>query len=440
MKRPFGWFVVVSMAVASHLLAEDTGPGLSNAASGRATSAAAAAPPRASKGPSNEPAGPPTTPAATARERSPVEPNDAISDTYIVSLGNSTKGYIAAAGGVGAPPIAGASTGDVLLRSENVRMIFSANAGASSHLWITNEGRLGIRTPVPASGVSPTLTLDVGGWPGIPSGINNATASISGDLFLGNTVSAGARLRHSSNALQGFMQWNLYYNGAGHKLMDINHPGYEVSMSHATGAGHDGIYFSRFVENSAGAAVGTQLMSVTSTGVGIGVAAPAHKLHVGGHSHFAGNAHFEGTVTGTNIKAAFQDLAEWVPATEDLPPGTVVVVKKDATNTVAASSVAYDTTVAGVVSAQPGITLGVEGPGMVQVATTGRVKLRVDSTKGAIAVGDLLVTSDIVGTAMRSVPTLINGTPFHRPGTLIGKALEPLRSGVAEILVLLSLQ
>ena len=34
----------------------------------------------------------------------------------------------------------------------------------------------------------------------------------------------------------------------------------------------------------------------------------------------------------------------------------------------------------------------------------------------------------------------VGGARFHRPGTLIGKALEPLRSGSGKILVLLSLQ
>jgi hypothetical protein len=34
----------------------------------------------------------------------------------------------------------------------------------------------------------------------------------------------------------------------------------------------------------------------------------------------------------------------------------------------------------------------------------------------------------------------IGGVRFHRPGTIIGKALEPLAQGTGEILVLLSLQ
>lgn len=153
-----------------------------------------------------------------------------------------------------------------------------------------------------------------------------------------------------------------------------------------------------------------------------------------------GNAQFWGTVTGTNIKAHYQDVAEWVPSTTDLAPGTVVILNRDRNNEVMASATAYDTSVAGVVSAQPGITLGVEGEGMETIATTGRVKVRVDARTNPVGVGDLLVTSDIPGTAMRSEPMDINGRKFHQPGTIIGKALEPLAGGIGEILVLLSMQ
>ena len=105
-----------------------------------------------------------------------------------------------------------------------------------------------------------------------------------------------------------------------------------------------------------------------------------------------------------------------------------------------ASSKSYDTKVAGVISAQPGISLGQGGDGKLLVATTGRVKVRVDATRAPIKVGDLLVTSDIEGVAMKSIPVDLGGTQIHRHGTIIGKALEPLASGTGEILVLLSLQ
>ena len=153
-----------------------------------------------------------------------------------------------------------------------------------------------------------------------------------------------------------------------------------------------------------------------------------------------GDANFTGTVTGGNIQAKYQDLAEWVPSRSDLSPGTVVVLDPAIGNAVMASAMAYDTTVAGVVSAQPGILLGVAGDAKEQIATTGRVKVRVDATAAPIRIGDLLVSSGTSGRAMRSEPMEINGRKFHQPGTIIGKALESLDSGQGEILVLLSLQ
>ena len=75
----------------------------------------------------------------------------------------------------------------------------------------------------------------------------------------------------------------------------------------------------------------------------------------------------------------------------------------------------------------------------LKVATTGRVKVKVDATKGAVRIGDLLVTSDEPGIAMKSQLIDVGGTKIHRPGTLIGNA-RTAPGGQGEILVLLSLQ
>jgi len=92
------------------------------------------------------------------------------------------------------------------------------------------------------------------------------------------------------------------------------------------------------------------------------------------------------------------------------------------------------------VSSQPGIILGEPGDDKVKVAHSGRVKVKVDARYGAIKTGDLLVSSASSGYAMRSMPVDINGISMHRPGTIVGKALEPLKEGKGEILVLLTLQ
>ena len=163
--------------------------------------------------------------------------------------------------------------------------------------------------------------------------------------------------------------------------------------------------------------------------VGVGTSNPATKLHV------AGSVQADG-----NIAAKYQDVAEWVKTSGKVAHGTVVVINTLERDHVLPSSMAYDTRVAGVVSENPGVLLGTEDDGKTKVAHSGRVKVRVDTNYGPIAVGDLLVTSPTPGYAMRSTPVEVGGVSIHRPGTLIGKALEPLDQGQGEILVLLMLQ
>jgi len=174
----------------------------------------------------------------------------------------------------------------------------------------------------------------------------------------------------------------------------------------------------------------TQRVYIGANGkVGIGTSAPTAVLEVNGDIKAT-------SVIGT----VYQDFAEWVPAPSDMTPGTVVVLNAERNNEVMPSATAYDTTVAGVVSAQPGIILGRGSDSKEMIATSGRVKVHVTAGNGKIRVGDLLVTSEKSGMAMRSEPIDVGGAKLHRPGTLIGKALEPLESGEGDILVLLSLQ
>jgi len=171
-------------------------------------------------------------------------------------------------------------------------------------------------------------------------------------------------------------------------------------------------------------------LRITNTGnVGIGTSSPLAKLHVAGD-----------VVVDGNIGAKYQDVAEWVETSDPIEPGTVVIVDPVHPNQVIAAPRAYDARVAGAVSGQPGLVLGEKSDTKAMVAQSGRVRVKADARYGAIKIGDLLVTSPTPGYAMKSRPVKVGGHAMHRPGTLLGKALEPLPSGKGDILVLLTLQ
>jgi trimeric autotransporter adhesin len=186
----------------------------------------------------------------------------------------------------------------------------------------------------------------------------------------------------------------------------------------------------QFTSTPTGSVAWAERMRITPNGfVGIGTATPTAMLHV------AGDAVVDG-----NIAAKYQDVAEWVESGAPLEAGTVVVVDPAAANGVRMSARAYDVGVAGAVSAQPGVLLGERGDSKSLVAQSGRVRIKVDTKYGAIKAGDLLVTSPTAGYAMKSTPVKVHGVEMHRPGTILGKALESFAGGKGEILALITLQ
>jgi len=365
------------------------------------------------------------------------------------------------------------------------------NVNSMSLLYVENDGKVGIGTTTPAA------TLHVKGDLNSSNGmrISNVNAGTSAFAALqfginGNDF-AGAIFQNSST--------NTAYGGAGSvnigtiaaypvSIMTANTPRLYVFANGNVGIGASPVsplYGTPF-EVAAPATTSAQARQVmrlwdtsgTDAGVGAGIDFGGKFNTAGNYTQFAnikglkanaisgdtagklvlsprdGGGGFpevvtitptgmtvNGSITGTTVvNAVYQDVAEWVPATKHMEPGTVVVLNRTRKNEVMPSARAYDTAVAGVVSAQPGVLLGVGGDSKAKIATTGRVKVHVDATAGPIEIGDLLVTSDKSGTAMKSQPVDLGGVSFHRPGTVIGKALEPLAAGQGEILVLLSLQ
>ena len=328
---------------------------------------------------------------------------------------------------------AGAPTRRLDVLGGNIFHQFSTTAGSE----------YGFYTAINNNHFTSNLYFD-GQWKMITTGKGSfvSTAPPSGfafSVFADNTSRA-------ANALASFTQL-LTVTMAGNVGVGTSTPAYSLDVNGgvngfrakaATVAAGDAVAV--FENNSS-----IQMIVRGDGNVGLGTPNPSEKLDVIGNlkvsgTGSSGNITATGTIEGGNVKARYQDVAEWVDSSEELSAGTVVVLDSSKSNQVIASTMAYDSRVAGVISLQPGIALGEEGKGRVLVATTGRVKVRVDASNGPINIGDLLVTSDKSGLAMKSVAVEIGGVRIHRPGTLVGKALEPLSGGTGEILVLLSLQ
>jgi hypothetical protein len=158
-------------------------------------------------------------------------------------------------------------------------------------------------------------------------------------------------------------------------------------------------------------------------------------------AHFSGSTHTTGNAYAYSRTGGSCDLAELFPAAEPLEPGDVVVIDGDLRASLRLCDSAYDRRAAGVVSTFPSFLMGTDadgtvGRGKVKLALAGRVPCKVDAGYAPIEPGDLLTTSPTPGYAMKAEPITIEGVEFYAPGSVIGKALEPLESGRGEIEVL----
>ncbi|HEY9832619.1 MAG TPA: hypothetical protein V6D26_18690 [Stenomitos sp.] len=132
------------------------------------------------------------------------------------------------------------------------------------------------------------------------------------------------------------------------------------------------------------------------------------------------------------------DCAEEFDVLGEIEPGTVMVINPE--GKLQESTEEYDKKVAGVISGagdyKPGIVLDRQQSQNTRMplALMGKVYCKVDAQYSPIEVGDLLTTSPTPGHAMKAAD------PLKAFGTVIGKALRPLKEGTGLIPILIALQ
>lgn len=222
---------------------------------------------------------------------------------------------------------------------------------SGGNLFTTNTGNVGVGT------TSPGYKLDVAGTGRFQ------TLGVNGTGYMRS-------LTVESSPTSGLMHINLDNNVNPGLLFQVRDPnGYYPSIHFAKEDGgtigtifgykYQGLFLQSgpgqgIVFRPAGSDTNSVVLNASGNfGIGFGWwMAPAAKLHVNGNTRLGGDVIVDG-----NIAAKYQDVAEWVESRQELTAATVVVLDAERINQVLASSTAYDTRVAGVISDKPGLLL-----------------------------------------------------------------------------------
>jgi hypothetical protein len=166
--------------------------------------------------------------------------------------------------------------------------------------------------------------------------------------------------------------------------------------------------------------------------------AALYAKHLGNRTaaFFDGNVFVTGDITLANAADCAEEFD--IASLSCAEPGTLMVL--DDEGCLQACCRAYDRRAVGVVCGagdyKPGLVLDKRShqPGRKPIALLGKVYCKADASFGAIAIGDLLTTSETMGHAMRAAD------PASAFGAVIGKAMRPLATGCGLIPILIALQ
>lgn len=169
--------------------------------------------------------------------------------------------------------------------------------------------------------------------------------------------------------------------------------------------------------------------------------------NTGGGQFYGGYFNGKLATTGSQSGAIkhLYDVAELIPCGKGVEYGDIVVVNSEKSREVIKCTT-ENQLVIGIISENPQISCGDReearekepGKNWNFIALAGQVYCKVDAAYGEIRPGDLLTTSPTPGHAMKAQPVNIGGIEIYRPGTIVGKALEPLKEGRGKILVFVS--
>ena len=291
-----------------------------------------------------------------------------------------------------------------------------------SNMWTTNQndtdvtkivaltntlvggGRVGIGT------VSPTSMLSVGGGSQFQVNSSGNMVAVNNVAYSWPASQGGANTVLTNNG-SGTLTWSAPATGT---VTGTGTNNFTARWTGTSALGTGALY-----DDGANVGIGTtspgvslQILSPTTTGyaliIATGSAASQQIVAVstGGIIYSFGGVTYAG------------DLAEMYPVLDDAKAGDIVMLDSKGRGASVRKAVAGRGVALGVVSTQPGMTLGNgdmgKGGARVPVALSGRVPVKVSLENGPVRTGDTLVASSRPGRAAKAA----------RSGPAIGIALE----------------